>query len=60
MAVFGHYPDVVDIKQLCKMLNIGKNTAYELIHSGKLKYVKIGKVYKIPKNCIIEFLENQT
>jgi len=54
--MFKGYPDVVTVKQLCKMLNIGKNSAYELIHSGKLKCVKIGKVYKIPKKYIIEYL----
>ena len=56
--MFSKYPDVVDVKQLCKMLNIGKNTAYALIHSEKLKYVKIGKVYKIPKKFIVKYLEN--
>ena len=55
MVMFRGYPDVVDIKQLCEMLNIGKNTAYELIHSGKLKYVKIGRQIRISKREIIKY-----
>lgn len=55
--MFESYPDVVNIKQLCKMLDIGKNTAYELINTGKIKSLKIGKVHKIPKCYIIDFLK---
>ena len=41
--MFSKYPDVVSIKELTIMLNISKNTAYELLKSGKLKSIKIGK-----------------
>ena len=35
---------------------IGKKTAYDLLQSGEIKHVKIGKSFKIPKVCIIEYL----
>lgn len=59
MTMFNKYPDIVDVKQLCKMLNIGKNTAYKLLTDNKIKYVKIGRVYKIPKRHIEDFVQNQ-
>jgi len=46
--MFHGYPDVVTVNQLCKMLGIGRNTAYSLLKSGRLKSVRIGIKYRIP------------
>lgn len=56
--IFANYPDVVDIKDLQRMLNIGRNLAYSIIQNGEIKYRKVGKTYKILKNDIISYLEN--
>ena len=56
--MFKHYPDVVTIEQLCTMLNVGKNTAYNLINNNIIRSVKIGRVYKIPKINIIRYLKS--
>lgn len=56
--MFEEYPDVVSVEQLCKMLNVGKNTAYSLIHSGAIKAIRIGHQYRIPKKYIIEYLSS--
>ena len=56
--IFSNYPDVVSLHDLMKMLNIGRNTAYRLLQNGKLKSIKIGKQYRIPKQFIIEYLES--
>lgn len=57
--IFANYPDVVTVEQLCTMLGgIGKKTAYELLHSGTIRYLKIGKSFKIPKMAVIEYLLN--
>ena len=56
--MFSNYPDVVDIKQLCEMLGgIGPKTAYQLLHEGKIKYFKIGRGFRIPKQSVITFLQ---
>ena len=54
--MFTNYPDVVSINELMTMLNVGKNTAYNLLQSGTLKSIKVGKQYRIPKRFIIEYL----
>lgn len=56
-VMFANYPDVVCIDQLCAMLGgIGKKTAYDLLKSGEIRYIKIGKSFKIPKVCVIDYL----
>ena len=63
--MFTAYPDIVDITQMRKMLGgIGVTLAYKLLKQRKIKSLKIGREYKIPKSCIIEYLienkENET
>ena len=55
--MFSQYPDVLNISQLCEMLGgIGPKAAYQLLHSGSIRYFKIGKAFRIPKNSVIAFL----
>ena len=50
------YPDVLNVKQLCEVLDIGKNTAYKLLKNREIKALRIGAVYKIPKREVIKYL----
>jgi len=59
MAMFDNYPDVVAVKELCHMWQIGKNTAYYLLKNHKIKSIKIGKVHKIPKIYVIKYLRSK-
>lgn len=54
--LFSKYPDVVTIDNLQEMLHIGRNVAYSLLKDGRIKTIKIGKRYIIPKLSVIEFL----
>ncbi|GGH35360.1 helix-turn-helix domain-containing protein [Paenibacillus segetis] len=55
--MYQDYPDVVNIDQLCLMLgDISKKTAYKLLQAGRIGHFRIGKIYKIPKIHIIEYL----
>ena len=56
--MFHRHPDVVTVEQLCKMLNIGRNTAYSLLQSGQLKSVRIGNKYAIPTRWIEEYFKD--
>lgn len=35
-SMFTEYPDVVGIKEVCKMLGIGRDKAYQLVNTGEL------------------------
>ena len=39
------------------ILGIGRNTAYELVRSGKIKGIRIGKQIRIPKAEVQRFLK---
>ena len=54
--MFENYPDVVNVSELSEMLGICEKTAYILLKKNKIKYIRIGRVYKIPKVYVIEFL----
>ena len=53
-----NYKEILTVKDLCEILGIGKNTAYNLLKSGEIKSVKIGKIYKIPKDYLINYLKS--
>jgi len=55
--LFENYPDVVNVEDLCLMLGgISKKLAYRLLSSGKIRSIKVGREYKIPKNCVRTYL----
>lgn len=56
--MFETYPDMLTLDEFMEILQIGKNSAYELLDSGKLKCFRIGKKYKIPKKAVIEYIES--
>lgn len=39
-------------KQVAAMLQLSKNTVYELINRGEIIAKKLGKVYRIPRSSI--------
>ena len=58
--IFEEYDNIVERKQLQDMLHIGKNTAYKLLNDGDIKSIRIGKIHKIPKINVIEYLNRQS
>ena len=57
---YTHYdqlPLILSVDELAKILGIGRNTAYDLIRCGKIRSVRIGHKIKIPKDSLLEFLQ---
>lgn len=50
-------PDVLTVKQLQQILCIGRKAAYDLVRSGDIPHLKIGKSIRIPKRGFLDFLE---
>lgn len=49
--------ELITIDDLCKTLNIGKNTAYSLLNSGELHGAfRIGRIWKIPKDAVSNYI----
>ena len=49
-------PDVLTISDLMLVLGIGKNSAYNLVNSGQLKSVRVGRKILISKQALMQFL----
>jgi len=56
--MFTNYPDVVSVDQMCEMLNICKTQAYIMLREGLIKSKRIGRIYKIPKIYIVQYLDS--
>lgn len=54
---FEEYPDIVTPEDIQKMLRIGRNSVYDLLKQGKIKSLRVGKKYLIPKTSVINFLQ---
>ena len=51
-----NYNDMVSIDDLCEMLSIGKNTAYHLLSTNQIHAFKIGRIWKIPRDSVSEYV----
>lgn len=50
------YPDIMSVYDVAEALYIGKNRVYELLEQGALKGFRIGRVWKIPRLSVEEFI----
>lgn len=54
------YIDLITIDELCDLLMIGRTTAYKLLQSGELKAFKIGKVWKISRASVEQYIKERS
>lgn len=45
------------IKKVAEIFSVNKGTILNKIRRGEIKYVKVGRLYKIPKESLIEYVE---
>lgn len=57
-SIMKNEPDVLTVPDVARLLRIGKNKAYELVKTGQLPAMKLGKRLLIPKSILIDFLED--
>ena len=50
-------PMTLRVEELMPILGIGRNTAYELIRSGQIRSIRIGRQIRIPRDALLEFLQ---
>ena len=51
---------LLTIDELCSALAIGRNSAYRLLNSGAIPAFRIGKVWKIPRIGLDEYILTQS
>jgi excisionase family DNA binding protein len=56
-------PLLLTVEQAAKRLGIGRTTFYALVMSGEIESVPLGRLRRIPAECLEEYVErlrNQT
>ena len=49
-------PLALRVEDLMPILGIGRNTAYELVRSGQIRSIRVGRKIRVPKDAIAAFL----
>ena len=52
--------EIMTAEGLAEFLNVGINTAYNLLNEGKIKAFKIGRVWKIPLSSVMDYIYNSS
>ena len=47
------------VEDLMPILDIGRNTAYELVRSGQIRSVKVGRQIRVPRDAVGDFLQGR-
>ena len=55
---YDELPLTLRVEDLMSILDIGRNTAYELVRCGKIRSIRIGKQLRIPKQALIDYLSD--
>lgn len=57
--MFRDYPDVLTPQQVQEMLGVGQRMVYQLLREGKIHNVRMGKLYRVPKAAVIDYLYSE-
>ena len=55
-AMFRHYPDTLTPAQVQEMLGVGRRMTYGLLRRGEIQSVRMGRLYRVPKVAVIDYL----
>lgn len=48
--------DILTLKELQKLLHIGKNTALRLVQSGEIEAFRVGKQWRVSKESVAKYV----
>ena len=51
--------DILTLKELQKLLHIGKNTALRLVQSGEIEAFRVGNQWRILRESVISYIKKQ-
>ncbi len=52
-----NYPPVLSVDEVAEILSITPKTVRNLIKSGEITGIKVGRLLRIPKHRLVEYLE---
>lgn len=54
-----NYPPVLSVDKVAEILSITPKTVRNLIKSGEITGIKVGRLLRIPKYRLVEYLERE-
>ena len=54
--MFDYYDTLITPEEAAELLGCGMNTIYKILRSGKLKAMRIGRIWKIPRRAVQEYI----
>ena len=58
--MFEQYPDILTVEEVCEALRMGYNAVYDRLNEGKLKAYKNGRVWRITKQALIQYVSESS
>ena len=49
-------PVMFDMKTVAKILSVSRSTVYQLLKTGELKAVRVGRVRRVSQNHLVEYI----
>lgn len=56
LQILADYNDILLPSDVQKILHVGRNTVYTYLAEGRIRSIKIGGKYRIPKLYLLEFI----
>ena len=51
--------EIMKFEEVMEFLSVGKNTLYALLNSGEIQAFRIGKVWKIQRKSVKEYVKRK-
>ena len=55
---FETLPLLLTVGEMASVLRIGRNPAYQLVKDGAIQSIRVGRSIRIPRNALVQFVEN--
>lgn len=54
--ILEQYSDILTVEELCEVLGIGANAAYQMLNNGAIPAFRIGRRWKVPRDAVKEYI----
>ena len=51
--------EILTVEEMMELINVGKNTAYLLLERGEVKAFRIGRLWKIPRKSVFDYIKRK-
>jgi len=58
--MFTEYEDLLTVDEACEALRLGHNMIYALLKRGELKGYRCGRIWRIPKAALEEYVRGRS